>query len=364
MSHSKRLREAPSVGRTLDEEQIAALIREGRFHSVSLRLPCDCNLHCPYCYSGIQKTGWGRDSTRLRYDEIIGLLEQAFELGVETVSVVGDGEPLMYRDGDSDVFSLLSYLQAKAKRSVLFTNGTLVKRDDAKALYELGATVIAKQNSANMNVQDNLAGRSLGKMMLRGLDYLCEAGLAEELRLGVHTVVCKSNYDEIPDLWRSWRKSNIVPYVQICVPPYDKKAQTKFGQEISVPSADVRDLFHELLNIDQREFGFSWDPDYTYPIAGLGCTVVLTGFGVTPKGDVQMCAYVENPLGNIRQETLKNILSKDAVRKIKGFPYGDSRKKFHYGCRALTHAITGDRFASDPFWWGESRDALVEQGDR
>jgi len=352
MRKPKGLSPPPTVGRTLGSSEIQRLIGRNEFHSISLRLPCLCNLRCPYCYSQARKLSWAKDRESVTYNELLSILDDAFALGVTTVSIVGDGEPMLYKEGDNDVFSLLKHLRDSGKRSVLFTNGTLIGEKEARQLYDSGVTLIAKQNSLNDTIQNELVGKKQAQQMQDGLGYLAKAGFARESRLAIHTIICRRNYQEIPKLWRLWRQRDIIPYVQVAVPPRGRKEREQFFKEYWVPPNEVKRLFSCLLRIDQKEFGYTWDPDYTYPIAAMGCSVVRTGFAVTSKGDVQLCAYTEAPLGNVKERPLRSILEQSIVRRIRRYDYQHATEWPFYGCRALTHNLERDRFSPDPFWWG------------
>jgi len=337
----------PKLTRILSEEEIRKIRNEKRLASISLRIPCGCNFDCKYCYGRLEK------GKPLTYNEIINVLNQAFNLGAKTVSIVGEGEPLLYRYYEKDVFDLIDYINKNGADVVLFTNTTLVTKDIAKKLYKRNITIVGKQLSLNPNIENELTRRPwASKKMKEGLSNLIRAGFnkTQPSRLSLFTLICKQNIKEIPTLWRKWRKQNIVPYIQVFVPPTHPERQ-KFYKEMFVPSQKVKKLFYRLAQIDKKEFDYIWDPDRTYPIVALGCSVVYTSCGITPTGNVQICAYTENPLGNIREKSLKDILNSQKCKKIRMHNYSGKIDNLHYGCRALTLNLTRDRFAKDPFFW-------------
>jgi MoaA/NifB/PqqE/SkfB family radical SAM enzyme len=336
----------PSLKRVLSEKEIERVLEGDKLALLSLRVPCPCNLNCRYCYGATQGKG-------ISFGQIKGVIGQAADLGAKCVSIVGEGEPLLYRDGKRDLFSLLDCINKAGAQAIVFTNGALVTPAIAKKLFVKDAVIVAKQNSLNPETQDYFSGTGAYEKISQGLSNLLEAGFAatNPSRLAIHTVICKQNYAEIPDMWVQWRKQNIVPYVQVLVPPAERNRE--FYRELYVKPEKVRELFHRLLGIDKKEFGFAWDADGTYPIAALGCSVVRAGCGITSTGDVQMCAYVEEPLGNIKEKRLKEILRQPHVQKIRKANYNPKGKnRFFYGCRALTLNMAGNRFAKDPFYWG------------
>ncbi|MBI4181456.1 MAG: radical SAM protein [Candidatus Aenigmarchaeota archaeon] len=352
------LRPAPTLPRVSRPEEIREVIERGQVATLSLRLPTPCNLDCVYCY-GTPKSYKELRPDHLSYQEITGVIDQAAELGLRSVSFVGDGEPLLYRGSfqgrETTAEDLIRHVNKHGATVLAFTNALPIDPEMARRLYDMDMTIIAKQNSLDPQVQNALVRNPRADERLRrAISYLKDAGFNQTTpsRLAIHTVICKANYAELPDMWRQWREENIIPYVQVWVPPPRGSASyQEFRERFEVEPARVRELFHRLRELDEDEFGLTWDADRSYPIAALGCTVVLTGVGITPMGDVQTCAYTEQPIANVRQRTLREIMALPEIQAIRGHRYGDDPDGFHYGCRALTLNLTGDRLGRDPFYW-------------
>lgn len=334
------------LSKVITKEDMQKVRTETKLISLALRLPCNCNLDCSYCYGKIVSA-----QPILNFDEIKEILKQASELEARTVEIVGEGEPLLYpkfRD-------LIIYIDNMGMIPTIYSNCTLVTPELATFLYKHNASVIGKQNTLLPEKQDRICGLdgSYQKIMT-GLNYLFEAGFndIEPSRLGIHTVVLKENLADIPELWRQWREKNILPQVQALV--YPSKSQAKhyfdyYKNHASTP-AETRKLFEELSKIDKEEFGLEWDPVLAYPIAPDGCRVIYGTVGVTQEGNIQICSFTEKPLGNIRETSLMEIMQSDEIKKIritgKILGYADEG----YGCRANAFNMTGDRFAPDPFF--------------
>jgi len=344
-------KKAPTILPHLSDKKILSLVKKGRLNTISLRIPCVCNFRCKHCYNAEQFKRAVEDKNALTYEEIAGLLDQAFELCAKYVWIVGEGEPFFYRSGKKDFFSLIDHINSKGARPLIFTNCTMITKNVAKRLYKKDVFIIGKMNSLNPKTQNEMCGADFAYEKLRGgISNLIKAGFNKHpTRLSIETIISKKNYDEIPTIWRMCRKKNIIPFVEKCTPPSGKRAMKTFLEETYVEPKKMRKLFDELLEIDQREFGYTWGPIKTYPIATMGCTAVRTSCGITPTGNVQLCAYTKGVLGNIRKTPLKKILLSKRVMKIKTFRYCPNGS-LHYGCRALTVNMTGDRFAVDPFW--------------
>jgi len=347
MKADNAYKEPPRLTRCFSKDEITQAIEKRRILSLSVKLPVGCNLRCKYCYSS-------RDTQGLSYVEWIKILRDASALGVRSVSIIGAGEPLLYRDihSGNGLIDFIREANTMGISIVLFTNNTCIDTKCAEELFTYDVTVVCKLNSNNDMIQDELIGVQGGSQKIKqGLKALIDAGFTRDrTRLSIHTVICKQNYAEIPEMWRQWRTENIIPYVQSFVPP--RNINKQFIEELSVSSDDTRTLFRKLLEID-REFGFDWDPDYTYPIAGLGCSVVKTGCCIAHDGAVQMCGYLDESIGSLRETSLKDIFDSTYVRKIRSVLYPQSQQgsAHFYGCRATAFNMTGDRFSEDPLFW-------------
>jgi MoaA/NifB/PqqE/SkfB family radical SAM enzyme len=329
----------PRVSRVTDKSQIRGIIEQNRIATLSLRLPVACNLDCKYCFGDKRKDG-------LSYDGVRDVLRQAKELGMHTVSLVGDGEPLLYPRWPE----LVEEMHAAGVHVVLFTNGTLMTRAIAESLYALNVSLIGKQNSRRKQVQDFLSGDGAFEKIAEGIGNMKAAGFnkTSPSRLSLHTVVVRQNIAEIPHMWRCWRSENIIPYVQVLAPPAERNKV--YWDQLKVSPQELKDLTYKLCQIDRDEFGFSWDPEDTYPIPGMGCTITATSVGITPEGLVQICSYAREPLGDLRTRSLADIVASEKVRRIREFCVSNAC----HGCRALSVGLTGETTAPDPFFWKTS----------
>ena len=350
----KGLSPAPRLSRCFSGSCIQDAIDNDRMLSLSIKLPCACNLKCVYCYSEVKTAGMGfRDFERIFYESA--------ELGCRSVSIIGEGEPLLYKDKESgkDVSDVIRSANNAGLEAVLFTNNVLVDERWAAVLYKLDVCVVCKLNSLDPDIQDFFSGvKGAHKKISDGLSLLEKTGFTRpRRRLSVHTVICRHNYEELPALWKYLRRRGIIPYFQVFVPPANHNSV--YTNDLIVEKNKIRELFYLLAKIDE-EFGFTWDPEKTYPIAGLGCSVVKTGCCVNSSGGVQLCGYVEGELGNIRERPLAEIIADEKVRKIRRYEYygNEGRSRHFYGCRAAAFNTAGDRYAKDCFFFGEEPERI------
>jgi radical SAM protein with 4Fe4S-binding SPASM domain len=335
------------------QEEIAEARAKNGLLSMELELSRACNLRCIYCYAG---SGLPLKD-ELTLEEIYGAIDQAVALGARKIIVLGGGEPMLYKD----LFKVIDYIQAQGVTADLFTNGMLVTPEKARALYERRVSVVIKMNSRRPEIQDLLAGHPGAFAAIdQGLRNLLAAGYPDaEHTLGVETIVCRQNYDELPELWLWARRQGIIPYVEMMT----LQGRATEHPELEVPMTEIRSLFEQLARIDAEQFGNQWTPHP--PLAASQCARHEYSCTVTAIGDVQPCPGVSVTAGNIRDQTLAEILHQSKpiqelrnIRKmIKGrcgeCVFGD----YCYGCRGHAYQVTGDYLAEDPLCWLDHKQA-------
>jgi len=287
----------------------------------------------------------------LSLEEIKDIVLQAKELGIRTVSIAGEGEPFLYKP----IKELIAFIDKKGLIPTIYSNCTLIEKRLAKFLLEHNVQIIGKQNSLDLKKQDSISKvEGAAKKMLIGMNNLIETGFTdyEPTRLGVHTVVLKENIKELPGMWRAWRRKNISPQVQINVYPPKEHGKEYFKQfeKSKVSAKELRALFEELARIDKEEFEKEWNPKTAYPIADSGCAVHYGSAAISQKGNVIICGYLQQPLGNIREKKLKEILNSEEVKKIRNVGASLNYPGGRYGCRLNAFNMTGDRFGPDPLF--------------
>lgn len=334
-------------GLDLEWKEVEGAIKEGSLLTIDLELSRRCNLRCIYCYSN----GGEALEQELSFGEICGLIDQAIDLGIKRVSIVGGGEPLIY----PDFFRIAGYLKEKGMPTVVFTNGTAITEEVAVRLSEFELAVVVKLNSFDNEIQDYLAGGIKGtlKKIIQGIQNLLDAGYTENgLHLGIETVVCRQNIKELPIIWLWARKRKIIPYFETLTPQGRARSH-----DLEVPAKEIRELFETLSEIDRKYFGYNWEPKP--PIAALTCNRCYYSCLVTSNGNVTPCAGVDITVGNIRNESLLSILKNSSLmnglrnlgENIKGPCHDCSNNPYCYGCRGVAYQMTGDPFASDPLCW-------------
>ncbi|MBN1611665.1 MAG: radical SAM protein [Polyangiaceae bacterium] len=330
---------------------------------ISLELARQCNLHCAFCYT--EATAGSRPG--LSDTEIRSVIDEAVECGATLVSIVAGGEPLLRRTVLVDRESCIDYANDLGCYCVLYTNATLLDSRAARWLERRDVTVVGKLLSLREAVEDELVGAAgASRRMRRGIQALLDAGLADETpsRLALETVICRQNYDDLPDVWRWMRRRNIVPEMEI--PSVHGRAATH-RKRLLFDGAEApdkyRQLFEELLRIDRDEFGFDWIPHP--PFVASSCQLYYCNCYITDQGVVQPCASVDREYGVLRVGPrraeglpLQTIVTSPEFRMLRHIHEhltGACRQcdlaYTCYGCRAAAWHSCQDLFAEDPTCW-------------
>ncbi|MFH0985039.1 MAG: radical SAM protein [Candidatus Omnitrophota bacterium] len=338
------------------DTEIREAVQNGRLLSMEIEFSRACNFRCPYCYAPGDEIAI-KELTKI---EIFDAVLQAKELGARRIIILG-GEPMIY----PHLFEILEFIQKEGMESHIFSNGSNVTPENARRLLELGVSLVLKMNTLDEKKQNLLAGqKGAFQVVQAALKNAKEAGYPTEKQfLGVGTIICRQNIDELAEFWRWLRDQKITPYFEMITP----QGRANDNEWLNVSSEEIRDLFFKISEIDREKYGVKWEPQP--PLVGHRCLRHLYSCFINAYGKVMPCVGVNIPLGDIRENKLKMILQdsevledlKDHGKKIKG-PCGSCEKAdFCYGCRGAAYQLTGDYLASDPLCWKnqEKQDEIV-----
>lgn len=329
--------------RVFTEEEIKAAREQGRLLSLDLELTKKCNLRCIYCYAD----GGRPNPNELTTGEICRVLDEARNLGAKKVTFTG-GEPLIH-DG---FFKIAEYAHEAGLQILLYTNGTLIDQGVAERIAELRIFPCVKLDAIEAGIQDTLAGvEGAFVRIMEGIDNLMKVGYGERYQININTVICSENIENLPELWEWARRNNIQPSFLRLGP----KGRAR-GSDLAVSTSELKGLFERLSKID-RGYGEEWEP--TTPFCGRGCNKQYISCYVGSQGFVQPCTGVDIHAGNIREESLEEILASSEVfkiarnmeRYIKGACASCKHLGKCYGCRGLAYYVKGDFTEADPLCW-------------
>ncbi|WNY25086.1 12,18-didecarboxysiroheme deacetylase [Methanolapillus millepedarum] len=159
-----------------------------------------CNLKCVHCYAH------AIDPSVATPDELTtaegkALIDDLAAFGSPVILFSG-GEPLL-RD---DLVELAKYAKEKGMRAVISTNGTLITKEKAKQLKEVGLSYVGISLDGMEKVNDSFRGHK-GAFLeaMEGLKNCREEGI----KVGLRFTINKNNVSEIPAVFDLLERENV-----------------------------------------------------------------------------------------------------------------------------------------------------------
>lgn len=317
---------------------------------VSWNTTNQCNMFCDHCY----RDAGAKYDDELTTTEAKKLIDEIKKAGFR-IMIFSGGESLMR----PDIYELGSYATRQGLRAVLGTNGTLITPEAARNLKQAGF-MAAGVSLDSLVPQKNNDFRKLDNaydMTIQGMLNLKEAGVPFQ----IHTTVMDWNVAEL-------------------------EAITDFAVQIGamghhvfflVPTGRGADIEEEALRVNEYEQTLArlMEKQKHVPIEikptcapqfirvadkkgiktrfSKGCLAGISYCIISPKGDVQPCAYMNMQLGNVRDVPFDKIWAENPIlQELRSMQYGGKCGICDYkercgGCRARANYYNGSILAED-----------------
>ncbi len=150
-----------------------------------------CNLKCVHCYAHALDEQ-GNDDISTAQAKV--MIDDLAAYGAPVMLFSG-GEPLVRKD----LVELANYATGKGMRAVISTNGTLITKEKAKELKEVGLSYVGISLDGMEEVHDHFRGvPGSFRKALEGIAN-CQA---EGLKVGVRFTINKRNAQEVPGIFQ------------------------------------------------------------------------------------------------------------------------------------------------------------------
>lgn len=157
-----------------------------------------CNLNCIHCYSLSKNI---RYQGELTTTEGKTLIKDIAEFKSPVILFSG-GEPLMR----PDIFEWIDYAKNMGMRAVLSTNGTLITKEVAKRLFQLGLSYVGVSLDGLKEINDKFRGMNGAfDAALEGIRNCKEAGI----KVGLRFTISKKNVSDVPGIFRLLEEEDI-----------------------------------------------------------------------------------------------------------------------------------------------------------
>jgi len=149
-----------------------------------------CNLKCVHCYAQATEN---KKTEELSLDQGKLLLDDLAQFGVPVVLFSG-GEPLVRKD----LPQLAEYAVSKGMRAVISTNGTLINRDMAQRLKDIGLSYVGISLDGTKSINDKFRGvQGAFDAAMKGVENCQHVGI----KVGFRFTINKINSNEIPAIF-------------------------------------------------------------------------------------------------------------------------------------------------------------------
>ena len=149
-----------------------------------------CNLKCVHCYAHATENS---TSDELSTEEGFRLIDDLAAFG-SPVLLFSGGEPLVRKD----LPELAAYAVEKGMRAVISTNGTLIDRNTARNLKQIGLSYVGISLDGLEPVNDHFRGvKGAFAKAMEGIRNCQEAGI----KVGLRFTMNKRNANEIPGIF-------------------------------------------------------------------------------------------------------------------------------------------------------------------
>lgn len=258
-----------------------------------------CNMYCDHCY----RDAGCKAEDELSTQEAKTLLDQIAKAGFK-IMIFSGGEPLLR----PDILELVRHATARDLRSVFGTNGTLISKETAQALKAAGAMGMGiSLDSLDREKHDAFRKfPNAWEGAVRGMRNCRKAGLPFQM----HTTVMDWNQDELEAMTDFAVAEGAVAHHFFFLVPTGRAAT------IEAESLRARAYEETLTRILQKQQSVDIElkptcaPQFMRIAAQMGlklrfsrgCLAGTSYCIISPTGKVQPCAYLNTPLGDVRED--------------------------------------------------------------
>jgi len=267
-----------------------------KVRGIDLNFNNQCNLKCQHCFT---KSSIGDHiKEELPVDVVADIANQADELGIFEFDLQG-GELLIR---PNKLFAVIEAIKPERFYLYLTTNGYLLDEKMAQRLAKAGVSRVSVSiDSIDAAIHDKFRGRQgAHQKAMDALKQVKSAGIDPYLNITVGHYNAFS--DDIAQLIQYSKDQGYTTLLNVAVP-------SGCWQNMSDVMVDSNDLTH-LAGLRKKYKNILrdiWNPfDKNYEKL-LGCNCVNRTY-VTPIGDVLVCPYVHIKIGNIYEQSLKEII--------------------------------------------------------
>ncbi len=313
---------------------------------MSYNVTRECNMKCSHCY--INATDKKLDD-ELTTKEAKNVIDQIHQVS-SPLLILSGGEPLLRQD----IFELIEYGSKKGLKIGLGSNGYLIDEDMAKKLKAAGIATVSISIDSSIPAQHD-EFRGVTGAWDKAVNA-CKALRNNGILVQVNTTLTHDNYNQIDDIMTLAESIGVENFHLFFLVPTGRGVKLtdispeKYEEMITNTFAKVH---KHRLNVKP-----SCAPQFMRIAQGMGldmrqwvrgCLAGMHYCRIYPNGDVTPCPYLPIKLGNIREQSFKDIWFNSEVFKnlrnldtLKGKCGACEYKTLCGGCRARAYGLSSD----------------------
>ncbi|MGI6453449.1 MAG: putative heme d1 biosynthesis radical SAM protein NirJ2 [Syntrophomonadaceae bacterium] len=312
-----------------------------------------CNMFCDHCY----REAGSQLADELTTAEAQKMIREIKKAGFK-IMIFSGGEPVMR----PDLFGLGRLAADLGLRVVLGTNGTLLTRGVVRELKKAGF-MAAGVSLDSLDPAKNDSFRKLKdayNLTIKGMENL----KAEGLPFQIHTTVMDWNVGELEQITDfAVEIGAMAHHVFFLVP-------TGRGAEIEEEALRVKEYERTINRLMEKQKNTNIEikptcaPQFMrvadkkgIPVRfSRGCLAGISYCIISPKGDVQPCAYLNIPLGNVKDKPFDQIWHENQMlRELRTMDYKGKCQACNYklncgGCRARAYYYSDGDYMAEDSW--------------
>lgn len=312
-----------------------------------------CNMYCDHCY----RDAGCKAEEELSTEEAKTLLNQIAKAGFK-IMIFSGGEPLMR----PDIIELVEHAVSVGLRPVFGTNGTLITEEMAHRLKKAGTMGMGISLDSLDKEKHNQFRKfpNAWEGAVQGMRNCKKAGLAFQ----IHTTVMDWNQHELEAITDFAVEEGAVAHHIFFLVPTGRGANI---EEESLRAKAYEDVIERIMKKQQEvpiELKPTCAPQFMRIAAqmgmkmrfGRGCLAGTSYCIISPRGQVQPCAYLNIPLGDVRETPFDEIWKNNEVlNRLRTLDYKGGCGTCEYkracgGCRArAAYYHDGDYMAEEPW---------------
>ena len=307
-----------------------------------------CNLRCKHCYQEEYNNHMPKEDFYNYLDKFCDYIK---EKNVYPQINLTGGEPLLH----PNFFEFATEIRKRNIRLGILTNGTMINEEVAKKISELNPVMVQVSLDGIKETHDDIRGNGNFDKALIGVDNLKKFGV----KVLVSFTAQKCNYKDYPELVKVCKKHKVDKIWWDRIVTYSKEdTETKalstceFKELIEITNRlrKKHNIFSKSFNVsNERALQFIGSDDCGY-VCGAGGNLII----FLADGSVMPCRRIPFVIGNIKEDTLENIINHSSLMKeLKNF-YAPiecysckNLLKCKGGSKCVTYAQIGNLYQKD-----------------